>query len=326
MRTRNRYRFALLLTIVALALIPLAASAEDITLRLKWLHGAQFAGYYAAVDQGFYEEEGLTVHFIEGASDYEEYEHLVDGPYDFLVGDALRLLQAVERDLPVIAIAAIYQFDPLVLFSLADREITTPYHLVGKHIMSWNSVLLEALLERMGMSLSDVVEGDLSYDITKLWDGTYDVWMGYLTNEVVRTRNEGYAVNIIYPTDYGVHVYGDVLVTRQLLTQENPDLVVRFLRASLRGWEYVSSYPIVSASLSLRYNAELRPLHEIDAIAASLPLLHGGVANIGWMHHSKWQAVSDLLLQHGHLELPVAAADVFTLQFLEQVYQSGSRP
>jgi len=323
----RKARLLAALALLGLLLAPRPALGQDVVrLHLKWLHGAQFAGYYAAVDQGFYEDENIVVEFIEGATDYQEFLSLADGDFDFLVGDALRLLQAVDKSVPVVAVAAIYQFDPLVLFSLAENGIKSPYDLVGHSIMSLNSVLLEALLGRIGLSMDDVDAGGTSYDVSELWDGKYDVWMGYLINEVVLTRDAGFEVNVIYPTDYGVHVYGDALVTREALAEENPDLILRFLKASLRGWEYVSRHPVESAGFALNYNAALQLEHEIHAVEASLPLLHGGVANIGWMSLEKWSAVAALMLTYGRIDTPVDAGDVFTLRFLEGVYSQGDSP
>ena len=295
------------------------AWAETVTLRLKWLHGAQFAGYYAASGEGFYAEEDLEVLFVDGPTDFEEFDAVVSGQFDFMVADALRVLQAPSQGIPIAAIAAIYQTDPLVLFSLAEQGIHSPYQLVGKTVMSFG-VMLPALMKRLAIPMETIDVVGLSHDLSLLYSGDVDVWMGYITNEAVRAREDGHAINIIHPSDYGVNIYGDALITSRQLIDEEPDLVLRFLRATLRGWNYVTRNPERSARYALRLNPGLDPEHEILALHASLPLLSSGRAPIGWMDPMRWQFAADTLREHGQGVVELDASLAFDMQFLERIY------
>jgi len=303
-----------------LLIIALPGFAEDVTLRLKWLHGAQFAGYYAAAERGYYAEEGLNVTFIEGATDFEQFAAVVDGQFDFMVADALRVLEAPGRGIPVVAIAAIYQTDPLAIFSLEEAGIETPYDLVGKRVMTYG-VMFPALLGKLGIPVSEITPVGLSYDVSILLDGEVDAWVGYVTNEAVRVRQAGHEIHIIHPADYGVDIYGDVLITSRRMVEEDPDLVTRFLRATLRGWEYVTLFPEESASFALRFNPQLDIAQQRGSLQASLPLLSSGRAPLGWMDEDRWHFAADTLRQYGSVDGPIEADQAFDVRFLEIIYE-----
>ena len=313
----------LTLFLVAIALLASIAAqglSENVTLRLKWFHGAQFAGYYAAAERGFYAEEDLEVTFIEGATDFEQFAAVVDGQFDFMVADALRVLEAPGRGIPVAAVAAIFQTDPLVIFSLSESGIESPFDLPGKTVMTYG-VMFPALLNKLGIPIEDVDSIGLSYDLSLLYEGAVDAWVAYVTNEAVLARQAGYEINIIHPSDYGVDIYGDVLITSRQMIDEDPDLVLRFLRATLRGWEYVIQYPVESAAFALRFAPDLDMEHQIASIEASLPLLSSGRARLGWMERDRWEFAARALRDHGQIMGPIDVEAAFDAQFIEILYR-----
>ena len=316
----RRTRILCVLTVLAAAALPFLVHAENVTLRLKWFHGAQFAGYYAAAERGFYAEEDLEVTFIEGATDFEQFAAVVDGQFDFMVADALRVLEAPGRGIPVAAVAAIFQTDPLVIFSLSESGIESPFDLPGKTVMTYG-VMFPALLNKLEIPLEDVDSIGLSYDLSLLYEGSADAWVAYVTNEAVLARQAGYEINIIHPSDYGVDIYGDVLITSKRMIDEDPDLVQRFLRATLRGWEYVIQFPAESAGFALRFAPNLDLAHQIASIEASLPLLSSGRAPLGWMERDRWEFAARALRDHGQIMGPIDVEAAFDAQFIEILYR-----
>ena len=97
-----------LLTIVMLAVSVVSSASEDISLQLKWRHQFQFAGYYAAVQQGYYREEGLNVRLVEGNKDLPPLQQVLSGQADYGIGDADILVSRISGK-PVVALAAIFQ-------------------------------------------------------------------------------------------------------------------------------------------------------------------------------------------------------------------------
>ena len=123
-----------LLACVCLAIATVAAASEHIRLQLKWHHQFQFAGYYAAQQQGFYRDEGLDVEIIEGSKDKPPLQQVLSGQADYSIGDSEILVSRITGK-PVVALAAVFQHSPYVLLSLNESGIYRPEDLIGKRIM-----------------------------------------------------------------------------------------------------------------------------------------------------------------------------------------------
>ncbi|MCA9437670.1 MAG: ABC transporter substrate-binding protein, partial [Candidatus Omnitrophica bacterium] len=109
-------------------------SPESIRIQLKWKHQFQFAGYYAAVEKGFYAEEGLEVELIEREPGTDFVESVLSGRADYGIGDVGLLINRCEGD-PIVILAQIFQHSPLAFVSLRDSGIISPYEMIGKRAM-----------------------------------------------------------------------------------------------------------------------------------------------------------------------------------------------
>lgn len=111
-----------------------ATELENVTIQLKWLHQFQFAGYYAAVEKGFYAEEGLNVVLRERDPSKGHIQSVLDGDVEYGVADAGLLLERMNGK-PVVLLKQIYQHSPLVFLTLKKSGIASPYDLAGKTVM-----------------------------------------------------------------------------------------------------------------------------------------------------------------------------------------------
>jgi ABC-type nitrate/sulfonate/bicarbonate transport system substrate-binding protein len=135
----NTLLIFLSLTLVVTVNSPSVASAEGtalttVTLQLKWLHQFQFAGYYAAIEQGFYHDAGLKVILKEARPGLNITNELTSGRADYLINNPSALLGRAEGK-PLIALAAIFQHSPLVMISLKESQIMTPADMVDRRVM-----------------------------------------------------------------------------------------------------------------------------------------------------------------------------------------------
>ena len=153
-----------------------------------------------------------------------------------------------------------------------------------------------------------------------VYKGEVDSTAIYSTGGLIRLRQAGYEVNLIWPSDYGVHLYADTLITTDQLIAENPDLVTRFLRATLRGWREAIEDPEAAVAITLRYAKEADAELQAQMMEASLPLIHTGEDQIGWMREEVWQGMHDILLEQGILAGPVDVDKVYTMEFLQKIY------
>jgi ABC-type nitrate/sulfonate/bicarbonate transport system substrate-binding protein len=184
----------------------LAASAvtppEKVRLQLKWFNQFQFSGYYAAIEQGYYAQENLDVEILERILSKSVIKQVVSGEAEYGVGDS-GLLSHYARGEPVIALAAIFQHNPLVFFSRRDSGIISPFEIKGARIMSDIGSADEAPLRAM-LSGANIKEDDYTLipqnnDYEQLARKEVDVISGYLTDQPFDFKRKGVKVNVINP-------------------------------------------------------------------------------------------------------------------------------
>ncbi|MBT7782009.1 MAG: ABC transporter substrate-binding protein [Anaerolineae bacterium] len=294
---------------------------DPVTVQLKWLHGAQFAGLYVADQMGFYAEENITVTLNPGGVDVDEVEELVSGNAQFAVHGAPVALSVRDAGDPIVVIAVIFRKNPNVYFSLTERGIMQPKDLAGHRVMIFSTdFMMPAMLAKLNIGMEEFEAVEPSYDLETLYNGEIDVWTGYVFNQVIRAKLEGYELNIIYPDDYGIHVYSDSLLTTEELIANKPDLVERFLRATLRGWRYAVENPEETTKLVLLYNPELDESLALAQLEASIPLIHTGEGQIGSMKPIVWEGMNQMMVEHGFIDAPVDLSELYTMEFLNQIY------
>lgn len=300
-----------------------AASPEPtpITLQLAWTHSAQFAGFYAAKQQGYYVEEGLAVSFIEGGGAVDRVQPVLAGEADFGLGSGVELITARAAGHPVKAVATILRRDPFAFFALADSGISRPEDFAGKTIQIRPRSLpfLQAVTGRVGLTPDQYVE-DYEANFEDLYTGKVDVAVGFITSQRLEAEQAGYQLNIIYPDDYSVHFYSDVIFTSDDFVTNHPDLVARFLRATFKGWTYAIENSTEMGALVAQYNPKLDPELESAKMLASLPLINTGEDHIGWMKPEVWAGMVATLETHQAITRPVEADQVYTVQFLQEIY------
>ena len=297
---------------------------DQVSVQLKWLHQAQFAGFYAADQRGYYAQEGLAVSFIEGGPGVDVFAPVLQGTAQFGVAAGDELIVARAEGYPVRAIAAIYRRSPVVFISLADSAVTRPHDFPGKTIRVSADLVpsLHAMTNRVGVSPDQYHEVILPSDVAAFASGEVPVWEAYLDGLAEAVRQAGYEINVIYPDDYGVHFYGDILFATDDVLSEDPDLAVRFLRATVRGWTYAVENPGEVGRFVAHYEPAADAALENRRMLVILPLVHTGDNHIGWMRGERWAGIHDVLLEQGVLDAPVDVSQVYTMEFLQQVYGS----
>ena len=326
-------RFGVLLIFLCILLIigcqPQQTSPppDEIIVQLKWVHQAQFAGFYVAQEEGYYAKENIKVSFLEGGPGIDIIGRVYNEEVDFGVSTPEQILLNHSLGKGTIAIGTTYRRNPFVLVSLASSGIKHPRDLLGKKIAIGNidgHIQLEAMMERLNLDMSQVNIIPYAFDLTPFYNGEVDVVPAFAAGSFINLRQERQDFNLIWPSDYGIHMYSDTIITNEHLLTTNPDLVTRFLRATLRGHRKVVEDTETAVSASLKYAHTADPDIQAQMVAASLPLIHTGEDQIGWMRPEIWVAMHDLLFKQGFLSEPVNVEDAYTLQFLEAVY--GQNP
>lgn len=233
---------------------------EKIILQFKWLHAFQFAGYYAAKEQGFYAQEHLDVELRESVEGSSSVEQVLKGDAQYGVADTA-LLQERLNGKPVVVLAAIFQHNPLVLVTLKTSGIVSPYELIGKRVMNApnNDAPLLAMYYETNVDHNKIIQTENTFDLNDLINGKVDAVSAYLTDQIDDLKQRGVEFNIIDPRNYGVDFLGDNLFTTEQEVAQHPERVERFLRASLKGWDYALKHREEIIQLILaKYNSRQR--------------------------------------------------------------------
>lgn len=298
---------------------------EPVTLKLKWLHQAQFAGNYAAKDKGFYKEAGLDVDIQEFSYENPTIDAVALGEADFGITGADELMIARSEGKKLKALAVIYKVNPVCAYSLKESNISKPHDLIGKTVGIERAadgtdinigILYYAMMARLGIDRSLIDEITIGYDASELLEGKTDVSTGYIINEPYQAIEAGHEVNIILMAEYGVNIYADVLFTTDEMIEKKPQTVKRFVKATLEGWHYAIENIDEAVDITLRYAPEKTKNHEYYMLSESIPLIHTGKGRVGMMDEREWQKVKDILHEHGILKNPVDINDAFTVEFI----------
>jgi signal transduction histidine kinase len=303
------FRLHFRLIILALAFLvpgPSAAEAEaPIRLQLRWHHQFQFAGYYAAEKQGFFEDAGLRVELVEGGEGLDAVQEVLSGRAEFGVGNAELMLHYLEGA-PIVALAPILQHSPLVLMSRRNARIFHPKDLVGKKVkmlLSPRDAEIMAMFQREGIPMDeiDVVQGWVNPE--DFLDPTLTSVTAYVTNEPYYLQSRGISVSFLRPATYGIDFYGDTLFTRREVLEQSPKVVSRFREASIRGWKYAQAHPREIIRHLLNEYGSAKSYDHLNYEAQTIrELISSEIVEIGYMNPGRWHHIADTFVGLGMAE------------------------
>lgn len=274
-------------------------------MQLRWHHQFQFAGYYAALEKGFYRDAGLEVEIHHGAPGRTPVEEVLAGRAQYGEANSELLYQRLQGK-PLIALAAIFQHSPSVLLARAENNLRSPQDLAGKKVMTIGDITdadLHAMFQNEGVELGKVNLIPSSYDIQDLVDGKTDVFNSYLTNEPFYLQQQGVGYTVIQPQRYGIDFYSDILFTTEQELRDNPERVRAFREATLRGWHYAMAHPQEIIDLLLEKYAVKKTREHLEFEAESMRgLILPELVDIGHMNPGRWRHMADTFVKVGMVE------------------------
>lgn len=279
-----------------------ARALEHVALQLKWSHGFQFAGYYAAKELGYYREAGLDVDLRPGGGEVEPLSEVLQGKADFGVGNS-SLLLARKAGRPVVALAVIFQHSPAVLLVSKRVMPNGPADLAGKRIMI-ESQLDESLayLRQLGISGGSITQVQHTLSTSDLISGKVDAITAYSTFEPYFLDRAGFAYQMLTPLSAGIDFYGDNLFTSEEQIRNHPERVKAFREASLRGWQYAIAHTgQVVDMIMQRYQPRYSRDFYVHEAAAMRPLLRPDLIELGYMNPVRWLHIADTYADLGLL-------------------------
>ncbi|MCW6036202.1 diguanylate cyclase [Spirulina subsalsa FACHB-351] len=275
-----------------LAKSPSPSPLETVTLQLKWRHQFQFAGYYAAKAQGYYEQAGLDVQMREIPENGSPVEAVLKGEAEFgVAGSDLVLLR--NQGHPVVALAAIYQHSPSVIIARRQPNLDHIHDLVEKRVMiEDHAAELIAYLKSEGIALDQLIQVPHSFTPLSLINRRVDAMSGSSTDEPFFLNQVNIPHIIFNPRVGGIDFYGDTLFTTEAQIKRYPQRVKAFLNASLKGWEYALEHPEeIIELIYTEYSPRHSRAHLRYEAEASKRLILSDVVEIGYMNPGRWHYI-----------------------------------
>lgn len=275
---------------------------DQVTLQLKWLHGYQFAGYYAAQNLGYYAEEGLDVEIKQGGPGSDFVDSVVKGKSQYATGSTGVLLDR-NQGKPLVVLAVIFQHSPDVLLVGKSSGINSPQQLIGKKVMTNQSTpAIPAMLLNEAGALDRFNLLEQTNDLQGLIDGRLDAIAVYSTDQPIFYLEKDFPVNQLNPIRYGIDFYGDNLFTSEQEINDHPNRVKAFLRASLKGWAYAMSHPDEMIPIVQQYGSQKTAEHLRFEYQAMRDLILADLVQLGHMHDGRWKHIADTYVRLGSLK------------------------
>lgn len=286
------------------------AELTPVRLILKWDHQFQFAGYYAAQWQGFYAEEGLDVSFTtrpqKDAGLLDLNEELEFGRADFAVGGPT-ILQHISDGGEYVLLSSVFQRSPFSFVVLKDSPIQSLVDLYSDCIETSNDfgeLELKSVLIKEGMPLEKIKWAPFSFGLAGIRSGKCSVVIDYSISAKWAAKEKNIRIREFNSEQFGVNFYGDVLYTKKSLIDQDPLMVEKFRRASMKGWRYALENPeAVSKTIEEKlvrvypyddnYAYNMMSSHEIKKLMA-YPVVEIGHTNI-----DRWKKIQAYLYSIG---------------------------
>ncbi|MGJ0428584.1 ABC transporter substrate-binding protein [Methylobacter sp.] len=276
-------------------------SAEPVHIQLPWHHQFQFAGYYAALEKGFYRKAGLDVIIDAVSPEKKPLPQVLQGHAQYGVANSELLLERL-RGARLVALAAIFQHSPSVLLARKEAGILSPHDLAGKAIMVSDQAIL-AMMHNEGIKRSDIHVIPNSYDIQDLIDGKIAAFNSYLSNEPYYLSQQGIDYTVLNPLNYGVDFYSDILFSTEDEIKKHSDRVKALRDASLEGWRYAMDHPreVIDLLVDKYKVSKSRAQLEFEANAIR-PLIAPDLVELGHMNPWRWRRMASTFVQTNMVE------------------------
>jgi NitT/TauT family transport system substrate-binding protein len=317
----------------ALALATLAASSllaqtvaraqDKITFMTSWYAQAEHGGFYQALAEGLYRKEGLDVTVKMGGPQVNGMQLLLAGQADFIMSYDLAVLSAVEKGFPVITVAASFQKD--LQGMLTHDDVSGLDGLKDKTILvatSGRTTWWPWLKAKYGYT--DGQSKPYTFNLQPFFADTNVVQQAYPSSEPFQAQQRGVPTKFFLFADDGYPPYGTTIVTTQALLKAKPDVVKRFVEASMKGWVSYLKDPAPANALIKKDNPNMTDAQIAFGISQlkALKVLDSGDAaksGVGTMTEARWKATRDYMVKEGLLKADTPWQQAFTLDIVRQI-------
>ncbi len=299
---------------------------QPITLQLQWKHQFQFAGYYAAIAKGYYQEVGLNVNILEISETIKPVDNVIKENAQFGVSTSDLLLSRAQGK-PVVALATIYQHSPFIFLTLKSSGIDNIHQLMGKKVMiEPHASELFAYFEQEQIPVTKMIQIPHTFDPNALIKEEIDGMSAYSTDEPFLLEKEGIEYQIFKPRAGGIDFYGDTLYTTENYLKEHPEQVETFVNASLKGWEYAlkNKEEIIELILTEYSQRHSREHLQFEA-RKTQELILPEVVEIGYINKGRWEYIRDTYAELGMIPKDYSLKGFIYSDYSLEILKNNSR-
>ncbi|WP_411345067.1 ABC transporter substrate-binding protein [Paenibacillus sp. WLX1005] len=312
------------------------SSSEPVTvkLQLKWVPQAQFAGYYVALDKGYYKDEGLNVEILPGGPDIVPEQQVAGGSADIGVDWVASLLTSQEQEMPLVQIAQIFQKSGLVLISKKSANINSPADLKGKKVGNWmggNEFELLALFDKYKLDPNkDLSFTKQGFTMDQFLNGELDAASAMTYNEYQVALESGVKaddMNVIDMNKEGVAMLEDNLFANSEWLQDNKETAAKFVRASLKGWQDAIKDPEGAVDIVMKQaesgsttkEHQLKMMEEVSKLIVPEGF---DASKMGYTDDAMFKQTADIALQFGVIKKAADTQTAYTNEIMDMATQS----
>nr|WP_290223644.1 ABC transporter substrate-binding protein [Trichocoleus desertorum] len=295
----------------------------------NWYAQAEHGGFYQAVAAGIYQAHGLDVTIQMGGPQVNGTQLLMGGAVDFFMGYGSDAIKAIAEGIPKVTVASIFQKDPQVLLAHPGTGRDSLEKIKGSPILisaAANTTFWPFLKSKYGFT--DDQKRPYNFNVGPFLADKTLVQQGYLSSEPFKVKQQGgFEPVLILLADYGYDPYSTTIETRKDLVEKQPDLVQRFVDASIKGWYSYFQDPALGNELIKKANPEMTD----DQLAYSLEKMkqYGIVVSgdaeklgIGAMTDDRWKVFFDGMVKAGVFQPDTNYKEAYTLKFINKGVQA----
>jgi NitT/TauT family transport system substrate-binding protein len=308
------------------------ANAQAVSFGTDWKAEAEHGGYYQAIATGIYKKYGLDVTLRQGGPQVNHAQLLAAGVLDFNVApNSFVPLNFAKENIPMVAVAALFQKDPSVLLAHPGQGNDSFAALKGKPIMiSGDTRIGSWLFLKQKFGYADEQIRPYNFSVAPFLADPQAIQQGYLSSEPYTIEQQGVKPVVLLIADAGYTSYGSVIQTSEKTAREKPDLVQRFVNASIEGWySYLYGDPSPGNALIKQDNPEMNDALIAYGVAKikEYGIVDSGDSKkdgIGAMTDGRWQDFYDTMVKAGLYPAGMDIRKAYTLQFVDK--KVGMKP
>jgi len=281
-----------------------AAAGTPVTFQLNWMAGGPNAGFAAAVAEGYYRDAGLDVTLVQGNGSGNTAQLVANGRAQLAYADAVAVSQLIAKGAPMRIVATIYQSNPNAVMALKKTGIKSVKDLAGKKVgvpsASSQTTMLPLLLKSNNLKESDITMIDMPVAsmVPALLQGQVDAVLGSIDAYQIQAESQGAQLDVYRFADHGVPTVSTSIFASSSYLKDNPDVVKKFIAASLKGWSFALDNPAKAIKDVKTVFPEVNEKLAAAELAAITPLFcSGGAKYIGKAEDALWAKSQELLAE-----------------------------